>query len=350
MYKNNKTIHVKKLALAFILIALMQKGKSQNVSYRVIDDDVENLKRVNIQINPFCIDMNPGLNFATIGAGITGDITILKRLEISGGYRMAYLDANSGLTDKSSLTGLSHPTCSGGTNRSNYLEAATTFYLFERTKTKNLEVVLHSSTSGGYSYKTSIRVPGYRRRMFGFRGGFFMYNTGTQIGEEKSHQIAYQITNGNDTMPFGNPTVLNYDGSNTTYVNTMVNSMVFNVGISLKSITNLIVTADGYGRKRHSGVYDFYLELLTAPYVSVKDVYTAGGKKWDVRNKKGQYKELGWRLGLSYKGSGKRVSFYYKFEIGERPGIDFGKEDRLLQGNVNALLTMGMNIPFLAKK
>lgn len=120
---------MKTIVLTFSIIGLLQIGKSQNVSYQIIDDDVDNLKRVNIQVNPVYFDLNGGLNFATIGAGIAGDISILKRLEISGGYRMAYLDQNSGLSNKSALTGLSHPVCEGGTKRSNYLEGGIAFYL-----------------------------------------------------------------------------------------------------------------------------------------------------------------------------------------------------------------------------
>ena len=36
--------------------------------------------------------------------------------------------------------------------------------------------------------------------------------------------------------------------------------------------------------------------------------------------------------------------------MGERPGLYFGEKDKLLQGSVNALFTMGCNIPFLKKK
>ena len=334
-------MYMKKILLSAISIFTLSLAvESQTVSYKILDNEVNDIKKVNLQINPVCIDVNPGVNFATFGAGIAADVSILKRLVVNGGFRMAYLDANSGLTGTSKVTGLAHPVCKGGTNRSTYFESGIAFYLFDRTKTKNLQVVLHSSSSGRYTYKTSIRVPGNRRRMFGVRGGFFIYNLGTQIGEEDSHQIAYRITSGSDTMKFGDPTILNLDGSNPTYVYTMVNSTVVNVGLSLKSITNLIVTADGYGRKGHTGVYDVYIDLLASPYVSIKDVYTAGGKKWDIKTKDGGFKALGWRFGLSYKGSIKRVGFYYKLEMGERPGLYFGEKDKLLQGSVNALFTI----------
>ena len=193
---------MKKILLSVISIFCFGSAvKTQTVSYKILDNEVNDIKKVNLQINPVCIDVNPGVNFATFGAGIAADVSILKRLVVNGGFRMAYLDANSGLTEISKVTGESHPVCKGGTNRSTYFESGIALYLFDRTKIKNLRITLSSSTSGRYTYKTSITVPGNRRRMFGFRGGFFLYNSGTRIGEEGVHQLTYGITSNNvDSM------------------------------------------------------------------------------------------------------------------------------------------------------
>jgi len=320
---------------------------SQNVSYKIIDDNVKDIKRINIQINPFYTDLYSGVNFATIGAGVSAEVSILKRIELKGEFRMAYLDGNSGRQEKNSLTGLLQPTCKGGTKRSNYFESGASFYFFNWTKTKNLQVTLSSSSGGGRTYRQYLNVPGERRRMFGPRSGLFIYNTGTRIGENKFSNYAYRITNGNDTMPFGSPgnTV---DGSDVTYINTMVNSMVFYGGISLKSITNLIIYADGYGRKKHTGVYDIYVDYLICPYVNIKDVYTHGGTRWDASHTKDGFKASGWRFGVSYR-SVNKFGFHYKFEFGQRPGLYFGEKAGFLDNNVNALLAIGCNIPFSKK-
>ena len=341
---------MKKILFFIGSVLIVNTSKSQNVSYEVLEDNVQDIKRINIQINPFYADIYSGVNFATLGASASAEVSILKRIELKGEFRMAYLDGNSGKKQVSDLTGLNHPTCEGGTKRSNYFEAGAALYLFNWTRTRNLQVTLHSSSSGGRTYREYLNVPGERRRMFGLRSGLFMYNTGTRIGDNDFSNYTYLITNGADTMKnVGSPTANNVDGSDVTYVNTMVNSMVFYGGISLKSITNLIIRADGYGKKRHTGVYDIYADYLMCPYVSMKDVYTAGGKKWDVKHTSDGFKLSGWRVGVSYR-SVNRFGFHYKFEFGSRPGLYFSDKADFLSGNYNCLLVMGCNIPFSKKK
>ena len=342
---------MKKSLLSIVFVASTYLIQAQSVSYRIKENNVSDIKRISIHVNPFYSEIYGGVNFATIGAGIGAEVAILKRIELKGDFRMAYFDGNSGLGEKSKVTGLLHPTCKGGTKRTTYFEGGGALYFFDWTKTRNLKVTLHSSSSGRYTYTESINVPGNRRRMFGARSGIIMYNTGTQIGENVSlgsKDATYLIKSGSDTMTVGDPTAPKVDGSDVTYVNTMVNSTIFYGGISLKSITNLIITADGYGTKKHMGVYDIYVDYLVCPYVSLKDVYTNGGQKWDVGHTKAGFKASGWRFGVSYR-SVTKVGFCYKFEVGERPGLYFGEKDKLLKGNVNALISIGCNIPFSKK-
>lgn len=344
---------MKNIVITLGILLTASLSFAQSVSYRIKENDVKNIKRFSIQIDPFYTELYGGVNFATIGAGISADAMILRRIELRGEFRMAYLDGHNDLQETSKVTGLLHPTCKGGTKRSNYTEAGGAFYIFNWTKTRNLNVTLHSSSSGGRTYKESINVPGDRRRMFGVRGGFIMYNTGVKIGENVklgSQDATYIIKNATDTIyNIGDPTANNVDGSDVTYVNTMLNSSIFYAGISLKSITNLIISADGYGTKKHAGIYDIYVDYLLCPYVSLKDVYTHGGQRWDVKHTDKGFKASGWRAGVSYK-SVNRFGFHYKFEIGERPGLYFGEKDKLINGNVNCLLTVGCNIPFSKKK
>ena len=240
---------MKNLIVSLAFLGASLSTIAQSISYKIKENDVTDIKRISIQVNPFYAEIYGGVNFATLGAGISAEVSILKRIELKGEFRMAYLDGNSGLGEASKVTGLLHPTCKGGTTRTNYTEAGGAFYIFNWTKTRNLKVTLHSSTVGRTTYSESIMVPGNRRRMFGPRGGFVFYNTGTQIGENVdlgSKDATFVIKNGADTMRVGDPTAANIDGSDVTYVNTMVNSTIFYAGISLKSITNLIITADGY--------------------------------------------------------------------------------------------------------
>ena len=340
---------MKNLTVLFAFLGASLSTIAQSISYRIQENDVTDIKRITIQVNPFYTEIYGGVNFATIGAGLAAEVSILKRIELKGEFRMAYLDGNSGLGEVSKVTGLLHPTCKGGTNRTNYTEAGGAFYIFNWTKTRNLKVTLHSSTVGRTTYSESIMVPGNRRRMFGPRGGFIIYNTGTKIGENSSAFSTYAITNGNDSMKVGDPTANNVDGSDVTYANTMVNSTIFYAGISLKSITNLIITADGYGTKKHTGVYDIYVDYLICPYVSLKDVYTHGGQRWDVGHTSQGFKTTGWRAGVSYR-SVNKVGFCYKFEFGSRPGLYFGEKDKFIKGNITAMLSVGCNIPFSKKK
>ena len=121
---------MKKISLIISMASLSLITSAQSVSYRIQENDVTNIKRVSIHINPFYTEIYGGVNFATLGAGIATEVSILKRIELKGGFRMAYLDGNSGLGEVSKVIGLLHPTCKGGTNRTNYTEAGGAFYIF----------------------------------------------------------------------------------------------------------------------------------------------------------------------------------------------------------------------------
>ena len=121
---------MKKLILIPLAITCITVSKAQMVSYRVTENDVSDIKRINVQINPFYAEIYSGVNFAVLGASASAEVSILKRLELRGEFRMAYLDGNSGRQELNKLTGLLQPTCKGGTKRSNYFEAGASMYFF----------------------------------------------------------------------------------------------------------------------------------------------------------------------------------------------------------------------------
>jgi len=87
---------MKKIILLISSALIVNTLKSQSVSYDILEDNVQDIKRINIQIIPFYADIYSGVNFATLGASASAEVSILKRIELKGEFRMAYLDGNSG--------------------------------------------------------------------------------------------------------------------------------------------------------------------------------------------------------------------------------------------------------------
>ncbi len=114
---------MKNLTVLLAILGASLSTIAQNLSYRIKENDVADIKRISIQVNPFYTEIYGGVNFATICAGLAVEVSILKQIELKGEFIIAYLDGNRGLGEVSKVTGLLHPTCNDGTNRTNYTEA-----------------------------------------------------------------------------------------------------------------------------------------------------------------------------------------------------------------------------------
>lgn len=332
---------MKKIFLALLCSASI--AKSQSVTYNVEENDPKKLKQISIGIDPFYAETYGGINFAQIGASVRGEALLFKRIELRGDLRMAYLDVNSGKMPGKTTD--SYAICNGGTSRTNYFEGGATLYLLDWTRTRSLQITLSSSTYGGYTQREFIHVPGQKRHLVGVRGGLAVYNTGVEISDQNG--AAFDVRNDTGRVMMGMIDGTTVNGSVTSYAYTMLNSSLLYAGLSIKSIINMVVDVSGYSHlKRRSTVYDVYADVITCPYVKMKDLSSADGHVWTVKTQKEAYSAIGWRAGLTFRQLN-RVGLAYKFEVGQRPGIVPSTKDKLINGNVSMMLSIGFNIPFL---
>ncbi|HQQ93142.1 MAG TPA: hypothetical protein PLQ93_01200 [Bacteroidia bacterium] len=325
--------------LAFITVLGMH---AQDVSYTVKNDDPYDIRNLCISLDPFYADAW-GTN-ANLGFGARADLYLWKLMSVSADFRRAYLDMNAREHVDGSL-----PKPLEELKKQLYLEAGAQLTFFERSKERDLKVVLSSSSSSSGRYTTThtryIMVPGTLRKVKQLRAGLISSRTAIDIqdaGEDPDNTFSAKQVGDTASFKFG-PYGKSVDGSPIYGGYTMMNLYMVYGGISAKRITNLILDTD-YGRKGNEFIYDFYLDVLYAPIIKFKNVYTVGGKEWEVSSS--DVKNLGWRFGVSARRS-VRSFMSYRMELGSRPGFVGGQG--VLATNLYLMITFGWSIPIKIK-
>lgn len=315
-----------KTILSFIFIALTTATMAQEVNYRIISDDPENIKAFSLSLEPMYCDLS-GTNIH-LGYSVRADLLILRRMELRADFRRAYLDINGQETDKSYY----HP--KNDAKMAIYGEAGVSLFLTDRLKKTNAKLVLSSRSDGSYTYTKYIMVPATKRKMWGVRGGIY------------NNRLAYEM-DGTDSF-----FVMKDDQDNevpaTDNTVTMMNTTSLYGGLHWKSIVDLVATTD-YGTRKAGGMVDFYIDFLFAPVVVFGDVKSPQDVEYALKAKSDHVKRMGWRAGWAYRHPNK-VGISYKFEFGARPGFRSSKEMAFASERSYMLFTVGLNIPAFKKK
>lgn len=330
------------ILLSLFIGASLFRLQSQSISYKIISDDVKNLKPLVVNLYPFYADAY-GVNI-TLGWQAHA-ILSMGPLQFQADYRRAYpkTDINYSINPDKSL-----PFPKNGLRPLSRFEALAQLNFSDRKLDRNLRVVLSSSsyTVGNTRYTNTkyISVPGTKRKIVGVRGGMYWLNTAIDFSDIKEDAngkpslFATAKDNKADTIHFGIYGV-EVDGSPIYSGNSMNNVVSFIGGISFQGITNLVIRAEGYGQRRNSTATDFYIDGMFAPVIQISDIKTFKGRLWDVHSTDKTY--WGWRMGFYQRGPANKFGFAYKFEWGVRPGL---KGDVL--GRMYLDMTMGFDIPF----
>jgi len=298
-------LKIKKVVLSTLLITLVSVAWAQNVSYKIIENDPDK-RNLFIHLNPFNVQAYvPNI---TIGYNIQATWLAAKHFQFQVDYRKAYLDGNA--------TGVYSPT---GLKKSSQLEIGGAFNLSNRIKNKYHKVVLRSSTSGKYTYTSSIMVLGNARKIVSLRGGFLTFFC--------NHKIDNDFTKKADGMQGktldGTVSYLR-DSINFEPINFTARSVGIYGGIDFKTIKQLIVNADGYGTKSSKVANNFYLDVLFTPVVKYEikpNSSQASYNNVDINIDENKRKVLGWRFGWQYT-LNQPCGFNAKMEIGQQPGLE----------------------------
>lgn len=323
--------------------------KAQSISYTYVRNDPFDMKNFSGSIDPFFIDIN-GLNSYAFGWGLRGEYMMGKRLMFNGDARMGF---GTNLFKKSNNNTLNYF----------YLEGGIGLILMNKTHNRNLPIILSQSTSGNVRTTVSIRggVPAKVRTIIALHGGFFQYTNSFKLdGKGISDSLltfnsmtmrdASKTNSGVFTHSFVETAGTTTRVANATPVD-MVGAMAITSlygGFNFRSIRNLVIDVDGYGIRSNVGLSDFFIDVMFAPVVAMKNFKGADGNTYDVKYT--DKTPFGWRIGQFVRHP-KEQGFSFKWEFGSRPGFKAAKSSNVPINWRNAyfMMTCGLYIPLKIK-
>ncbi|MBI1223288.1 MAG: hypothetical protein GC180_11845 [Bacteroidetes bacterium] len=316
--------------IALIIGLLFSTGViAQQVNYKILSDDPKNVKAFSLSLEPFYCDLST--IDIHMGWQVRADLLILKRMEVRGDFRKAYLDINGNNTGPST-----DPTPVNGVKPAWYGEAGVSLFLFDKVRKTQTKLVLSQRTSGNYTYTKYIMIPAMKRKMFGIRGGIYNYRVAMELDSKNSAFF---------TMKSENGTIV----KNTADANTV--SMYFTSsiygGLHWKSIIDVVAQTD-YGKKKVGAMSDFYIDVLFSPVVQFGNV-TQSNTTYSLDPNNDKLKRIGWRAGWQVRHPNK-VWLSCKAEFGARPGFKSTDKIGFDSERIYMMFSVGINIPAGKKK
>lgn len=307
---------------------LLTNLSAQEVSYKVLTDDPDT-KNLSIALN--VIDFSTYSSNMSIAYNVIGNAQLGKLLQADADLRRSYNDMSAGIFSPEDI-GKGHEIRLGGR-----------FNLSNRTRIGKTRVVLSSYRSGNYQYSRYITVPATQRRILSVRGGIQNYRQicDLSVMPGKDDNIMYY----KDAA--GNKQIVKDNASFET-MHYIVSSSGIYAGISYQSMVNIIVQAEGYGKRGRSISNDFYADILLTPFVTYtlkpNTNQTAAYKNVDINNDYNSKNYMGWRVGWQAF-MGRKIGFSTKMELGQQPGNYQGT----WYLSIGMGLGIGANVPGLTK-
>lgn len=312
-------IAMKKLLSTFTAIFLLYSfAVSQEITYKVKSDNPES-KVASFSLEPFYMDWWSG--DMSLGYSVRADVNILKRIQLKADFRRSYMDL---------FLGGELPK---GHKRT-WTELGGALLIRDKKLDRSIKVVLSSSSysSGGYTYTNTkyIMVPGTVRKQIGLRAGLLNISSPLSLGSNNTlktvNPLYYTITGDTTKWPL--------QAAQQSFIGTI------HAGVDFNKIYDLVIYADGYGRRRAAMYSNFYIDGILAPYVGLKNV---DATKTNLPNydkvHSDNIKHWGWRMGWVIRHPN-NLFLTYKMEFGSMPGV---KTSALSTGYF--VMTIGLNIP-----
>lgn len=227
-------MNTKKSFTVVICLMAVSLLKSQNLSYKILQDDPENyIPKFNLNLEVMQLDgAFNNIMGVSFNAGVWGNVQINSRLGIDYGARKSYL----------SFAPLVNKEMAGNID----LMAGAFFFPLKRAKTKNIQVVLSSSrgtNNVGQTVETTrfITVPGTRLKFNGLHAGVMYKRTGFDLRD----------------------LIKDWDDKNLEQTNYSTAGVY--AGYVFRQLTNLIVDVEGYGKRFNSVAREFYMDVTYNP-------------------------------------------------------------------------------------
>ena len=350
-----KNIYISAVCLLSLLVF---NTNAQSVTWDVIKDDPFDTKNFTFAIDPFFVEVNGHNNAKKNGAGyafgwgMRAEHMMGKVLLMNFDTRFAF--GTNGYRKSNE-------------NTRNYfnMEGGVGLIFSNRTRRRNVPIILSQSTSGNTRTTVSIRggVPANVRKIVALRAGFQQY-TNTLGYESKGLADSLltfsaagttatfkQASTGTTSAVF---TYTETAPTGTTAITLPMEKLggiaitSLYAGFQFRTIRNLIIDVSGYGIRSNIIYSDFYIDFMFAPIVAIKDFKNNDGTKYEVRYEKKT--PFGWRLGWFLR-KPKDQGFSQKFEIGSRPGFKApaGGNIPINGKNLYMMYTLGLYIPLKIK-
>lgn len=310
--------------------------KGQSVSYTYERNDPHDIKNFSFAIDPFFVDVN-GHNSYAFGWGLRAEHMMGKRLLANFDMRTGF---GTNLYRKSNK------------NTRNYfnMEGGLGLIFFNKTRTRNVPIILSQTTSGNTRTTISIKggVPAKCWLIVALRGGFQQY---TNSLDYKNFVDTLLTVEGVPYKTAKDSYVFKDSSSSVVKDIAQVGGIAITsvyAGLQFRTIRNLIIDVSGYGTRSNIRYSDFYIDVLFAPVIGIKDFKNTDGKSYNV--KYDQISHFGWRLGWFWR-KPKDQGFSAKFEMGSRPGFKAPSNVNIPvnKKNLYATITFGLYIPLKIK-
>jgi len=327
-----KKIYTYILALVALNTALT---KAQSITYNYVRNDPYNIKNLSFSVDPFFIDVN-GHNGYSFGWGARAEAMMGKRLLLNYDIRTGF---GTNLYRKSNK------------NTRNYFaqEAGLGLIFVNKMKIKNLRIVLSESTSGNVKTTTTIGggVPAKCRLIVALRAGFMTYNNTLDYKNVSDSLLTFNGQTYKDLKNIRANDSITSDPFKGSVPQIGGISMVsIYGGLQFRKIWDLVVDVSGYGQRSNVRYSDFFIDVMFAPLVHLRDFRNPNGLRYDV--KYGEVSHIGYRLGWVFR-KPKDQGFSWKFEFGSRPGFKAPAGKYINGRNLYGVITFGLYIPLKIK-
>lgn len=325
---------MKNSILTILTLLLIAGGlKSQSINYTYLHDDPFDMKNFSFALDPMWMEAN-GHNGYAFGWGLRAEHMMGKRFLANVDFRTGF---GTNLYRKSN------------DNTRNYFntEGGLGLIFYNKMRRKNVPIILSQTTSGNTKTTYYIKggVPANCRLIVALRGGMGEY--ANSINYDKMNDTLFSVGGETYKSAVAGKTFVDTTGKANLTVSHVGGIAItsFYGGIQFRNIRNLLIDVDGWGVRGNIIYSDFYIDLLFAPIIGLKDFTNPDGTVYKV-----DYSEkarLGWRFGW-FARKPKDQGFSIKFEVGSRPGFKAPKNTSvpLNKQNLYGMFTFGLYIPF----
>jgi hypothetical protein len=310
------------------------KINAQTVNYTILKNDPDDYNKTSLKVYPLCMEtfVGYGLSYAISGETKIGNF--MPKIQFNKSYLELLV---SHIKDNKNL------------KPHNTIDIGATYFFSDRNTDQNVNVKLseRSLISGNtiYTTVTSVQVPGTVKHLSGINFGVYSTNVPMTIesaivnGKVQYYNFAQVDTN----------IVAPENYSDRT---TMSHIKGIYLGFKSRTVTNLQISTDGWGKKSRRVISDFSFDLFFAPSITIDNMIDKNNIEWKLTPAAKMVRHLGWKATFA-----KQYKYFgYFWDLGWKPAMKARRKglgsimDNGFCLDLGFYVTLGTNKAFLQKK